>query len=139
MQVPREGEFKMISLGLRIFWQLYPGLLMASLFWAWVLVFNGWSFKKKPRWWKAIVLIGALSNALVVLANGGYMPVTNLDNQISLWVPATDKHTLLFLADRYIGWSLGDFFILTGLGIGLVQWGIGKIRRGNNEPMHETP
>lgn len=112
-----------IVLLLRLLWQMYPSLWTCVPFWAGV-AFMEYEFiktAKRINWWtKTPILIGASMNALVTIANKGYMPFLGSpkEHSISLWVVGTGKH-LLFLCDRFdisIGYaSLGDFFIFGGV------------------------
>lgn len=103
----------MILLVLRIVWQVYPGVFTCLAFWA-VALISGVHDDAPGRW---VWLTGTACNALVTLANGGYMPVLGPEgkNAFSLWVSGGESHRLLWLADRFWGFSIGDFFIGAGL------------------------
>jgi hypothetical protein len=60
------------------------------------------------------VWVGIGMNALVTLANDGRMPVLGKFHPVSVWVVGTGRH-LLFLCDRFHGFSLGDFLIIGGI------------------------
>jgi len=129
-------------IGARVIWQVEPGLstflFFIAVFWA-ILLLPKKRFSDPPPQWgskfldyssnlaPACVLVGILSNMTVILANGGYMPVVGDGDSYSIWVTATNKHNLLFLADRFAGFSLGDFFLIGGLIAGLVVSGANKI------------
>ena len=67
--------------------------------------------------------IGGLGNAAATIANGGYMPVLNLEKVSSLWIPLTEQSKLYWLCDIYFaGSSLGDWFILSGILILIVNF-----------------
>ena len=64
--------------------------------------------------------MGWMSNAIVILANGGVMPVIGYTGSFtSVWVQANSSHVLLWLCDWIptpIGQaSIGDMLLLAGL------------------------
>jgi hypothetical protein len=114
-----------LALLFRYLWQLYPSLWMCLLFWS-AIAAGELQYIRNPsskiNWWsKMPVLVGASMNAIVTLANDGRMPYLGPQKAYSLWVMGTGKH-LLFLCDRFDGWSLGDFFILSGIAIAVLFW-----------------
>lgn len=113
----------MISLGFRIIWQMWPGMFTCSLFWVVVFWSMNYSYGRTHDWTVLVSALGALMNAIVTIANKGYMPVlSKLGNPLSVWVPADSTHRFLFLCDRFAGFSIGDFFIFAGLGLALMRW-----------------
>lgn len=113
---------------MRVVWYAWPTLVMSVAFWgALFLVIAAWSnFLRKraiPRHCIAIATIGASLNALVVLINGGYMPVHGkpAEFQEGIWRSAEQGGHLLFLGDRmsWAGASPGDFFLAAGIMVGL--------------------
>jgi hypothetical protein len=62
-------------------------------------------------------LTGAAMNAVVIIANGGYMPVVGLDEPTGIWRPADSGSHLLLIADRmaFGGFSPGDFLLMAAL------------------------
>ena len=112
-------------------WQSFPGIptfvVFEVVFWTTFLLPSKRSSEPKPRWfvtlWPATVLAvllfvtGVISNAICVFVNGGFMPVVNgnYSSDFSVWVHATGDHRLLWLADRYAGFSLGDFAIFASI------------------------
>ena len=65
-----------------------------------------------------LVLVGMGLNMLVILSNGGRMPVVAYDGQLgTLWQTATNDTHLAFLADQpYLGYaSLGDVLFAIGI------------------------
>jgi len=72
-----------------------------------------------PVYGAFLVGVGALSNGLVILVNGGVMPVIGLPagSAGGFWRSAEHGGHLLFLADRMAlaGASPGDLLILAGL------------------------
>ena len=113
---------------MRVAWYAWPSLAMSVAFWGGLLlVIAGWSaFLRKraiPRHCVAIAAIGASLNAIVVLFNGGYMPVHGkpAEFQEGVWRSAEQGGQLLFLADRmsWGGASPGDFFLLAGVMVGV--------------------
>ena len=111
-----------VGWGLRLVWQIRPNLFTCALFWAtsfwWA--FTRPSFHSDVSDWFGNA--GIAANALVTLANGGFMPVVGAKGRFSLWVVSDRHHRLLWLADRYkVGpfvFSVGDFLIFAGLAIG---------------------
>jgi hypothetical protein len=124
---------------LRVLWQWFPSLLTCVLFWYTVFTIEvrQLSRAEKVNWWsKTPGLIGAAMNAAVTITNDGRMPVLSTKfRPVSLWVAGTGKH-LLFLCDRFDGrWailSLGDFFIIGGILIPIVQWLIRRSFKSEN-------
>ena len=115
-------------MSMRVLWYALPSLAMSVAFWgALFLVIAGWSsFLRKraiPRHCIAIAAIGASLNALVVLINGGYMPVHGKPAEFheGIWRSAEQGGHLLFLGDRmsWGGASPGDFFLAAGILVGL--------------------
>ncbi len=105
-------------IGLRMLWQIWPGLLTCSVFWGACLTSDA---IKLPTLTGALLISkilttsGAGLNAVVTLANRGYMPVIG-GSRFSLWVAASPgEHRLLWLADRFWGFSVGDFAIVLGM------------------------
>ena len=119
----------MFALLFRVLWQYYPSLWACALFWS-VVAFSEWRYivykqekNKKINWWtRTPILMGAAMNATVTLANSGRMPVIGMPiHSVSLWVQGNGKH-LLFLCDRFHGFSLGDFFIIGGFSLAILFW-----------------
>mgnify|MGYP001568288799 CR=1 FL=1 len=70
-----------------------------------------------------LVLLGALSNATVMLVNGGGMPVLGLQIVHDRWKPLDHTTTLPELADvLWMGFSIGDCYILAGLLAVVINW-----------------
>lgn len=117
-----------LTLLLRFLWQSYPSLWACALFWATVLYAYCVEYRGNS-WTKTLILVGAVMNATVTLANGGRMPFLGNSAPVSIWVAGTGKH-LLFLCDRFKGFSLGDFFIMGGFFLSLLFW----LFRSKNPP-----
>ena len=110
-----------VLLGARLLWQRRPNLATCATFWgiAFVVGLLPWS----TTWSQFVLGAGILSNALVTLANGGFMPVAahrRLRGRAhSLWVQRESGQKLLFLADNFgtnfIRFSIGDALLLTGI------------------------
>lgn len=121
---------------LRVIWEIQPGLLICILFWITSLYFTSTLFyylkmEGESTAWIVVSFIGQLCNASVTISNGGFMPVNNvIVTEDSLWVAATNQHYLLFLADNYSGFSIGDFIIFSGFLIGLLTYLIKFLKRG---------
>jgi hypothetical protein len=113
----------MVLFGARLVWQRRPNIATCALFWAisfFVVVVLEWS----AAWSQFAVSAGILSNALVTLANGGFMPVAmrrrGLESRArSLWVQRQSGQRLLFLADNFgndrIRFSVGDVLLFIGI------------------------
>ena len=108
-------------LGARVLWQRRPNELSCVAFWcvALVVMLVPWSLAVS----QLVLGAGILSNALVTLANGGFMPVAShrklRGSARSLWVQRESGQKLLFLADNFgtnfIRFSVGDVLLLTGI------------------------
>ncbi len=105
----------------RLLWQRRPNLVSCATFWgfAFLMVLLPWS----TTWSQFVLGAGILSNALVTLANGGFMPVAThrrlRGSARSLWVQRESGQKLLFLADNFgtnfIRFSVGDVLLVTGV------------------------
>jgi hypothetical protein len=112
-----------------LLWRLHGGLTLACLMW--VLLFRYLRnlpprLKDLPVPWFS-VLIGMFCNAMVTIANGGFMPVVGLRQGfrplLRTWVSQVPGHHLTILADQaslnYC--SIGDVLVISGV----VVWCIG--------------
>mgnify|MGYP001578349047 CR=1 FL=1 len=111
----------------RILWQTAPSLFTCSLFWATIwLPRIGPKPKEEPSNLEIVPvipgLLGLLSNTIVTLVNGGFMPVLGDETEtFSIWVSSAQlsNPTLLLLGDIFdvgIGLaSIGDVLIFAGL------------------------
>ena len=106
----------------RFLWQKRPGFTTCCLFWVgsfFVIVVLGWVDALSQY----LLAAGIASNALVTLANGGFMPVAShrkLSGPArSLWVQRTSSQRLTFLADNFgnnvFRFSIGDVLLLFGI------------------------
>ena len=105
-----------------LLWRIHGGVLCACTMW--VLAFL-YLLRLPPRLkglpvaWHA-VLLGMVCNALVTVANGGFMPVQGLPSGfkplLPTWIPAGSAHSLMILADQraLFYFSIGDVFIISG-------------------------
>lgn len=110
-----------LVLGARLMWQRRPNLSTCATFWAiaFVLVLLPWSAALS----QFVLGAGILSNALVTLANGGFMPVAAhrriRGSARSLWVQRESGQKLLFLADNFgtsaMRFSVGDVLLVAGI------------------------
>ena len=110
-----------VLLGARVVWQQRPNLVSCATFWvvAFVVALLPWS----TTWSQVVLGSGIFSNALVTLANGGFMPVAShrkvQGRARSLWVQRETGQKLLFLADNFgtssFRFSVGDAFLLVGI------------------------
>ncbi|MEE9303053.1 MAG: hypothetical protein V3U84_04620 [Thiotrichaceae bacterium] len=119
------GFIVVAALVMRGVWMWKPGISTCALFWLCaifvqtLLIIDRRYLASKVA--QGFVVLGAISNMIVTLTNGGYMPVVSGDNH-SFWVTATDTHKLMPLADIYSGFSIGDFAIGLGLVLAFVFW-----------------
>lgn len=106
------------------YWGNYPSIVSASVFWTlattYGVLFIITASNRFTRLGWIIMRIGGSLNMIVVLANGGFMPVVGGESSKGLWVVATESHRLLFLADRFWGLSLGDLVLMGGLAVVVV-------------------
>lgn len=116
------GIFTFVTRGV---WQYFPGIATCALFWSCAMFFQTFLIIDKryltSKVARVVTTLGVVSNMIVTLANGGYMPVVS-GGDYSLWVTATDTHRLMPLADIYSGFSIGDFAIGLGLVLACVFW-----------------
>ncbi len=118
-----------LLLGGRILWQKRPGFATCCLFWVasfFIIVVLGWVNALSQY----LLAAGIAGNALVTLANGGFMPVAShrkLSGPArSLWVQRTDSQRLTFLADNFgnnvFRFSVGDVLLLFGIILSFVGY-----------------
>src|SRR5262249_18163765 len=105
-----------------VLWRIHGGLFLACGMW--VLAFL-YLLRLPPRLrslpvaWLS-VLFGMFCNALVTVANGGFMPVDGLPSGFKplfpTWIAARSAHSLLILPDQHalFYFSIGDVFIISG-------------------------
>jgi len=118
--IPKWLLFALIAL--LFLWRTQGGLVFACAMW--VLAFL-YMLRLPPRLkglpvaWLA-VLLGMLCNALVTVANDGFMPVKGLPSDfkplLPTWVPAQSANHLVVLADQrtLFYFSIGDVLIISG-------------------------
>lgn len=119
----------------RVLWMVYPNLLTCALFWTTMLA---WRIDaRESNWANPVAVAGLALNAVVTLANWGYMPVVGRgpEQSFSLWVTAAGSHHLLFLADytAWWGFSIGDGLILGSWAALFLWWAGKKLVAWNNE------
>ena len=107
-----------LLLAARLLWNQYPGLWVCGFFWALfaALVINRLRHGITPETF--LFALGGGSNALVTLANNGRMPVLFYQGAIGgygPWVQATSSSHFLWLCDRFDGFSIGDFIMLSAI------------------------
>jgi hypothetical protein len=106
----------------RIIWQIRPRMATCVLFWLIVSV-DKYADRNilahnKFEW---LAIIGMLCNASVTLVNGGKMPVMgHRGTFISVWRKARRNDKLLFLCDRFKGFSIGDVLILGSIPLSVI-------------------
>ena len=118
----------------RTVWQFTPGfataLLFCLTFWVVPLLFANEKQKQKQKTsglvgaLVVVGLAGVVLNQVVVLTNGGFMPVVGGGHAAhDVWVTATatSGHKLLWLADRFGGFSVGDFLVLWAIAMQLCE------------------
>jgi len=109
----------MLTLMLSVLWKEYPNVALCALFWL-STVWMTYSMKLVSRPAGLLILLGAVSNALVTVFNGGVMPVVGMPSSFSpvfpVWQQAHGNHGLLLLADHasLYYFSIGDFFLIAG-------------------------
>ena len=122
----------------RTIWQIWPNIVTAGLFMAmfWVYLFlpsrePSSSFKPSVVHVvsSGVALSGIILNQLVIMFNGGFMPVVASSGTFSVWVTATDAHRLLWLADRFHGFSVGDLLLIGSLTIMAAEYACSKVKR----------
>ena len=102
-----------------------PGVVAMALacFGAALILLALFGWRRNPGY--GVILTGLTLNAIVILANGGRMPVVDFDsdNYGSLWQPATVETRYVFLADQqFLGYaSVGDIAIGAGLAVVLLS------------------
>lgn len=114
-------------IGVRVLWQRRPGLLTCCLFWvvAAALIGFAWTWTV----YQGFLAAGIACNALVTLANGGYMPVASHRKLAgparSVWVQREDAKYLLFLGDNFgnnhVRFSIGDVLLAAGIVLSVVN------------------
>lgn len=112
-------------------WRTQGGLLLAAAMWVLAFLFLQRlppRLKGLPVAWLA-VLLGMLCNALVTVANDGFMPVTGLPSGFRplfpSWVPARPANHLVVLGDQHslFYFSIGDVLIISGA----LLWVVGPL------------
>jgi lipoprotein signal peptidase len=108
-----------LPLILSVLWKAHPNVAICALFWL-SIVWMTHSTKLVSRPAGLMILLGAVSNAVVTVFNGGVMPVVGMPNSFSplfpVWQRAHGTHGLLLLADHasLYYFSMGDFFLIAG-------------------------
>ena len=101
---------------------MHGGLLFACAMWVLAFLYMRRlppRLKGLPVAWLA-VLLGMVCNAIVIVANGGFMPVNGIPSGyeplLPTWVPARSANYFVFLADQYslFYFSIGDVLIISG-------------------------
>jgi len=118
-----------LLIALLLLWRTQGGLLPACAMWVMAFLYMRWlppRLKGLPVAWLA-VLFGMVCNAIVIVANGGFMPVNGIPAGyrplLPTWVPARSANCLVFLADQHFlfYFSIGDVLIISGT----VLWCVG--------------
>jgi len=111
-------------IGMRVAFMAFPSIWLAAGLWLVAgAIVAGWAhlLRKQaiPIHGAVAVGIGAFSNGLVMVANGGVMPVIGMSPELDsgAWRSADHGGHLLFLADRMTlgGASFGDLLIACGI------------------------
>ncbi len=106
-----------LPLLLSILWKVHPDVAICALFWL-SIVWMTHATKLVSRPAGLLILLGAVSNAVVTVLNGGVMPVVGMPKSFSplfpVWQRAHASHGLLLLADHASlnYFSIGDFFMI---------------------------
>jgi hypothetical protein len=107
------------ALILSVLWKAHPDIAICALFWL-SIVWMTHSMKLVSRPAGFLILLGAVSNAVVTVFNGGVMPVVGMPRSFSplfpVWQRAHASHGLLLLADHASlhYFSMGDLFLIAG-------------------------
>lgn len=102
----------------RWYWQTHVSLWPCILFWVIALAddpLRWMDMGSRRKKFYGMAFVGAFSNAIATIANGGTMPVLGKIDVTSVWVPLTEATSVPYLCDIFWGASIGDFFILGGL------------------------
>ena len=109
----------------RVIWQRGPNVFTCALFWiaASAILVIGWTWTV----YQLLLAAGIACNALVTLANGGFMPVAShrkLSGPArSVWVQRENARHLLFLGDnwgnRFVRFSIGDTLLAAGIALSI--------------------
>jgi len=131
---------------LLLLWRTHGGVLLACAMWVLAFIYMRRlppRLKGLPVAWLS-VLCGMFCNAIVIVANGGFMPVNGIPSDTKplfpTWVPARSANYLVFLADQHslFYFSIGDVLIISGtllwcVGPRLVRW-LTQLRAQRAEP-----
>jgi hypothetical protein len=107
---------------LLLLWRTQGGLLLACAMWVLAFLYMRRlppRLKGVPIAWLA-VLVGMLCNAIVTVANDGFMPVQGLPSHFKplfpTWIPARPANHLVALGDQHylFYFSIGDVLIISG-------------------------
>ena len=125
--------FRLTFLALIFAWWIYPCTITASLFWsAAAFNFGTYLFAEDGiirTTHNFLTCCGALLNGLVIVANGGRMPVAaavKLVGHAGVWQQAFPTTRFMPLADvhpalwGFYYYSVGDAFIFSSIGISIV-------------------
>ncbi len=108
-----------LTLILSVLWKAHPDITVCALFWL-SIVWMTYSMKVISRPAGLLILLGAVSNAVVTIFNDGVMPVVGMPRSFSplfpVWQQAHANHGLLLLADHasLCYFSVGDFMLIAG-------------------------
>jgi hypothetical protein len=111
-----------LLIALLLLWRMHGGLLLACAMWVLAFLYMRRlppRLKGLPVAWLA-VLFGMFCNAIVTVANGGFMPVKGLPSGFRplfpTWIPARPANYLVILADQHdlFYFSVGDVLIISG-------------------------
>ena len=87
------------------------------VFWTCAVVSAGfWLSDKAPArvvTLRSLAICGMWMNAIVEISNGMFMPVVGMKKADGCWRPAVDADSFQILEDRYAGFSLGDFMLIS--------------------------
>ena len=96
----------------------FPGPRWVASYWCLVFLSNSlmWSEYRGTLLTvpTSLLFLGCASNAAAMAFNGGWMPVMGSKlNALGVWRAATVDDRMLWLCDRFWGFSIGDFTIFT--------------------------
>jgi hypothetical protein len=136
-----------LLIALLLLWRAKGGLLLACAMWVLAFLYMRRlppRLKGLPVAWLA-VLCGMFCNAIVTVANGGFMPVTGFPSGVRplfpTWIPARPANYLVILADQHclFYFSIGDVLILSGALLWFVgPWLLRALTRSRTRPADAT-
>jgi hypothetical protein len=128
----------LLALLLSVLWKVHPDVELCALFWL-STVWMTYSMKLVSRPAGLLILLGAVSNAVVTVLNGGVMPVVGMPHSLSplfpVWQRAHASNGLLLLADNAAlhYFSMGDLFLIAGTSMLMLATVYDKFQRAASD------